>query len=125
MNETLYKGGRISVTTTALKTPRQTFALDKIEHVSVRKPFLIIAGLISFGFIGICISFWRYLYTIEIVILCSLSALFLIISTRLGILKLQSFVLNESDNRVFGNVYHLNAAKNAIEIAMEKRLKAL
>ena len=118
----LFSGGGFEVTATTLQTPRQMFALANIEHVSVKRPLLLLLGVVAVGLIGFAVSFFRYLYTWEIAGIFLVSALAVVVALRVGTLRVHSLASRDDDGRIFGDIAKLNAVKAAVEQAMNIRL---
>ena len=86
--------GSIEVTEKAVTTHRDSFLLNKISVVSVRRPLLGGALLMSAGIIGFTASFADILYVQEICVLLGCSATSVIAGFQLAQLKLVSRELN-------------------------------
>ena len=116
-----YRGGGFEVTDTLLKTPRKSYALARIEYVSVTRPLLLFAGPPAVGLIGFAASFWRYLHGAEIATLIGLSLAALIVAVRFGVLRVHSLALRDDEvAQNFGPIGRLRAVRAAVEAAMAK-----
>jgi len=78
------------VTERLVKTPKKTFSLDKIEAVSLKRTFFLLAAAPAVGGILLTLLWWRYLYLGEIVFLLVASILALVISFQFGTLKVDA-----------------------------------
>lgn len=92
-----YRGGGFEVSDTLLKTPRKSYALARIEYVSVTRPLALFAGPPAIGMIGFAIAFWRYLYAAEIAALVGLSIAALIVAVNFGVLRVHSLALRDDE----------------------------
>jgi len=117
-----YRGGGFEVNEALLKTPRKSYALERIEYVSVTRPLLLFTGPPAIGLIGFALSFWRYLHWGEIFTLAGLSAAALILATRVGTLRVHSLALRDDEvAQSFGPIDRLRAVRGAVEAAMARR----
>lgn len=88
--------GSITVTDKAVSTHRDSYLLDRISVVSVRRVFLPGAIVTTTGFGGFCVAFSDLLYGHEIIAMAGVSALTLIAGVQVGQLKLLSRDLSRS-----------------------------
>lgn len=82
--------GTIQVTDKAVSTHRDSYLLNRISVVSVRRVFLPGSILTAIGFGAFCATFSDLLYSHEILAMGSISALALIAGFQVGQLKLLS-----------------------------------
>jgi len=115
----LYSGGGYSVDGRILRTPRKSYALDRIEYVEVRRPFLAFVGLPAVGVVGFCLAFWRYLYGVEIATMLGFSLAALVFAFLFGTLRVHSLALRDDEVAMnFGLVSRLREVRAAVEQAM-------
>lgn len=120
-----YQGGGFAVSDTLLKTPRKSYALARIEYVSVTRPLLSFAGPPAIGLIGFAVSFWRYLHLTEIAALVGVSVAALILAAKFGVLRVHSLALRDDEvAQSFGPISRLRAVREAVEAAMAKNITA-
>lgn len=117
----LFRSRGFVVSGSSLRTPRQTFALRNIEHVSISQPLLFAVGFVAAGLFGFMLSFFRYLYTWEIASLAVVLAVMVTAALRIGVLKVHSLALREDDGRVFGDIRTLRAVKAAVDDILSTR----
>ncbi|MEO0383203.1 MAG: hypothetical protein AAF234_06565 [Pseudomonadota bacterium] len=120
----LYKDKFYTVTRSNLRTPRQNFVLSKIEHVSLRNPFLLLGIPLGLACVGPIIAFGRYLYLGEIVMLALTAAGLLFAALQFGVLKVHSLALREGDAAIIGQIATLKKVRKAVEQAIELREQA-
>lgn len=120
MNEPVfYEGGGFRVTDALLTTPRKTYALARIEYVSVTRPLLFFLGGPALGVMGFALGFWRYLHPGEIVMLTCVSALGIAAGCLFGTLRVHSMALRDDEvAQSFGPVTRLREVRRAVEKAM-------
>ncbi len=105
--------GTITVTDKAVSTHRDSYLLDRISVVSVRRVFLPSSILTVTGLATFCAAFSDLLYPAEILAMAGISALTLIAGTQVGQLKLLSRELsgNELGDVIWGRYAALNAVR--------------
>lgn len=114
-----YEGGGFRVTETLLRTPRKTYALERVEYVSVQRPLVLFVGLPAAGLIGFTFGFWRYLHLSEAVTLVAVSACAIAASLAFGVLRVHSLALRDDEVAMsFGPVARLRSVRAAVERAM-------
>lgn len=114
-----YRGGGFEVTDTLLRTPRKTYALARIEYVSVTRPLLFFAGPPAIGAAGFALAFYRYLYPGEIAALAVAATAVLVAASLLGTLRVHSLVLRDDEiAQSFGSIWRLRQVRRAVEQAM-------
>lgn len=121
MTEKLYQGGGFSVTNSVLITPKQSYDLKNVESISVKQPLLIIAVVLAIGLWAFAVSFFRYLYPMEIIGLFAVPLVALVAAKMTGTLKIQSIALRDDGNTMYGLMTHLRKVKQAVETAMDSR----
>ena len=114
--------GSIEVTEKAVTTHRDSYLLNKISVVSVRRPLLGGALLISAGTLGFTVSFADILYASEITTLLSVAAFALLFGTHAGQLKLVSRELsgNPLADVIWGRYASLNQHRLKIAGKMQE-----
>lgn len=117
-----YSGGGFEVSETLLRTPRKTYALERIEYVSVQRPLAFFVGLPAAGLIGFTLGFWRYLSGTEAALLIGGSALAIAGAFCVGTLRVHSMALRDDEVAMsFGLIGTLRAVRMAVEQAMAWR----
>lgn len=117
-----YQGGGFRVTERLLTTPRKTYALARLEYVSVTRPLLALAGIPALGTAGFAIAFWRYLAPGEGMVLLGGSAASAAIGLTVGALRVHSLALRDDDVATsFGLLFRLRHVRRAVEKAMRFR----
>ena len=119
-----YKDRIFIVTPATLRTPKQSFALSKIEYVSLRAPYLIMGLPIAIASLGAVFAFGRYLYPAEIAVLVSTAVALPIIGAQFGVMKVHSLALREGDAVVYGRLGRLRKVRLAVEAAIDAREQA-
>ena len=116
--------GHVKVEDNAVTTHRDSFILDTVSAVSVRRPFLAGAVLLSFGFAGFSVAFMDLLYIHEIVSFTGISAGLLLIGSQIGQLSLLSKDLKgtELSSAVWGSPRALQQIRSQI---IEERRRAM
>ena len=112
--------GSLEIETDAVVTHRDTYALDGIKVVSVRRPALVPAILIGGGLAGFGLMFADLLYTTEILFLFGIGFVSILIGLWLGQLKLLSRDLRGSElvDAVWGSYACLNDVRKDIAVQM-------
>lgn len=119
-----YKGEGWQVTDTILRTPRKTFAMKKLDAVSLKRSFFLLLAVPSGGALLLTAFWWRYLYPGEIGFMIALSVAALIVSFQFGCLKVEAVSLSDDEGgTVYGRFSQLAAVRDAIERAMQDRAK--
>ncbi len=120
MNEPVfYRGGGFEVTARLLRTPRRTYALGRIEYVSVTRPLLVFLGGPSLAAFGVAVSFRKYLLTGEIAAIAATSGAALLLSLLIATLRVHSLALRgDEDTQTYGSVWRLHQVRHAVERAM-------
>lgn len=108
--------GHIRVTASSVDTHQDSYLLDQLTVVSVRRPALAGALLLAGGLGTFTFGFSDLLYPVELMILAALSPVLLIAGLQLGQLKLLSRDLRGSElsGAVFGSYAHLNRLRRQI-----------
>ena len=118
-----YQGGGFLVTEHLLATPRKTYALGRIEYVSVSRPLLALAGIPALGVAGFAIAFWRYLNPGEGAVLLVGAAVGIALGMTVGALRVHSLALRDDDVATsFGSIFRLRHVRRAVEKAMRFRI---
>lgn len=120
--KTYYENDAWRVTDRIVRTPRKTFALEKIDGVSLKRSFFILAFAPAIGGVALTLLWWRYLYVEEIGVALGVSIATLLLSFRFGTLKVEALSLNsDEDGIVFDRFSHLATIRDAIELAIQER----
>ena len=116
----LYESGGFRVTRSLLKTPRKTYALKRIEYVSLRRSLFLFAAIPAIGLLGFTIAFWRYLYAGETVALIAGSVTALLAAWQVGTLRVHSLALKDGELATnLARMGRLKAVRDAVEAAMD------
>lgn len=120
MNEPVfYEGGGYKVTDRLLTTPRKSYALAKVEYVSVTRPLLVFAAAPAAGVMGMALAFHRYLYWVEIAPVVGVAALVIAAASQIGTLRIHSLALRDDDvSQNYGPVVRLRDVRRAVEKAI-------
>lgn len=119
---TIFAGGGFEVTALLLRTPRKTYAIERIEYVSVERPLLLFATPPAIALLGFGAAFHRYLYAGEITALVIGCAGVIALALRLGTLRVHSLALRDEEvASSFGLISTLRQVRRAVETAMAER----
>ena len=112
--------GSLEIESGAVVTHRDTYELDGIKVVSVRRPGLVPAILVGGGLAGFSLAFAYLLYATEILFLVGIGFGSILIGLWLGQLKLLSRDLRGSElvDAVWGSYTHLNIIRRNIATHM-------
>lgn len=89
--------GSVEITNEAIITHRDSYLLQNLTVVSVRRPFLAPALLVGVAFTVFCLGFMDLLYAHEIVVAIILAVTSVIAGMRLGRLQLLSRDLKNTE----------------------------
>jgi len=108
--------GRIEIIDGSVSTHRDSYLLDRITTVSVRRPWLPATVLCAGGLMGYAAIFSDLLYPVEIFSIIAGAALSIGIASRLARLKFISRDLKglEEGEAIYGDVASLNAMRRFI-----------
>ncbi len=108
--------GSITLENNAVVTHRDSYMLANLSVVSVRRPYLAGAALLSGGFSGFGLAFADLLYTSEITIIVAVSLAALLAGSQIGQLKLLSRDLKGSElsDAIYGQYGQLNKIRRDI-----------
>lgn len=114
---------KITVTDMAVETPRDSYKLEHITVVSVRRPFLPLGIMAILGGGAFAWRFSDLLYPHEIVTLCTAIALMCAAGIFVGHLQLLSRDLRGSElaGAAWGLYSHLNSVRRQIMIAAQTK----
>lgn len=119
--------GRISIDTErrTLDTHRDSYLLDMLTVVSVRRPFVLAAAAFATGLGAFAVAFADLLFPHEIAAIIGGCLGMLIAGWQVGQLKLLSRDLRGSElsDAIWGRYARLNAARRQITKAMTMRTK--
>jgi len=125
MNNCTQSSARFDVTPEFVRSRGDLYALADIQHVRLRRPWLVLAGAACSGVLALAAVFWPELFDGEKVALIVACAASLLISSRIGRMKLSSVVLREGDGIIWGEHGELRHLKQAIEAELvAKRLRS-
>lgn len=120
MNDAIFfSGGGFTVTDRLLRTPRKTYAINRIEYVSVERPLLLFLLPPVIGLVCFAVVFRRYLYAGEIITLIFVCAIAATLAFLFGTLRVHSLALRDSEvASSLGLVTTLRDVRLAVEKAM-------
>lgn len=115
--------GFVRVEENAVITHRDSYLLDTLTVVSVRRPFLMPGAVFGIAFFGFAVMFMDLLWAHEIVLTLTGSVAVPLIAGQVGQLKLLSRDLRGSElsDAVWGRHTDLNRVRVRIVRAMAKR----
>lgn len=94
------------------------YALADIQHVRLRRPWLVVTGAACSGALALAAVFWPELHFSEKASVIAFCTAALTGSARIGRLKLSSMVLRDGDGIVWGDYSELEKLKRSIETAL-------
>lgn len=108
--------GTLRLESNTLTTHRDTYVLQSVSVISVRRPFLAPGILVAIGSAGFAVPFADLLYLHEIMALTGIGMIALGIGLKLGQLKLLSRDLRGSElsDAVWGTYDHLGIVRREI-----------
>jgi hypothetical protein len=112
-----FENGKFSVTDRNLKTPRRTYRIATIEKIALRRDPFYFALALSIPAMGLIFAFNQYLYDYERIILAGGSALALALTSRLGVLFVESKALAEM--AAVASMPTLRQVREAVEAAID------
>jgi hypothetical protein len=112
---------RFSVEPGFVRSDGDLYALDDIQHVRLRRPWLAVTGAAAAGTLALASVFWPELLAHEKAIVVALCAAATAISARLGRLKLSSLVLDQSDGIIWAEYGALKQLAREIEHELTTR----
>ena len=121
MIKSLKPAPRFSVEPGFVRSNGDLYALDDIQHVRLRRPWLAVTGAAAAGILALASVFWSELFAHEKAIIVALCAGATAVSARLGRLKLSSLVLDQSDGIIWAEYSALRRLKREIEHALTTR----
>ena len=121
MREVYFSGDGFKVSNGTLTTPRRAYDLSNVEMVSVSQPLLLICGGVGMGLLGFIASFYRYLYSWEVIILGLTAVLAIIASAMVGTLKVHSLAMRDDVGLLYGRIVTLRKVKFAVEKAIDNK----
>ena len=115
--------GSVDVTATSVDTHRDSYLLEQLTVVSVRRPMWITGLMTSIALCAFLIGFFDLLYVGEIAVLSGMSITALLIGWQLGQLKLLSRDLRGSElsGAIFGQYDDLNRLRREIAAAVSRQ----
>ena len=113
--------GSISVTDKSVDTHRDSYLIEQLSVVSVRRPFMAGALVIGGGLTAFVVRFNDLLYLREVATLSTIGLLLLVAGWRLGQLQLLSRDLRgtELSGVVYGDASKLNRIRRQIVRAIQ------
>lgn len=108
--------GKLNVTNIAVETHKNSYKLEQLTVVSVRRPFLPLALMIAFGGSAFGWRFYDLMYASELLTLGGTIISALLVGTRVAQLQLLSRDLRGSEltSAIWGTYGHLNRARHRI-----------
>lgn len=113
--------GHVRVTASSVDTHQDSYLLDQLTVVSVRRPALAGALLLAGALGAFACGFSDLLFPVELFVIAALSATSLMTGWQFGQLKLLSRDLRGSElsGAVFGSYAHLNRLRRQIADAAQ------
>lgn len=119
---TYFEDGKWLVTDRIVRTPRKSFALEKVEGVTLKRTFFLFTAPPAAGALFLTVLWWRYLFAGEIAFLITVSILALIVSYNFGTLSVHALSLRDDESgMVYNRMSQLLIIRDAIETAMQAR----
>ena len=117
--------GFVRIENGAVNTHRDSYLLENLSVVSVRRPFLIVTLIFASGVLAFILGFYDLLYLVELVVLLISAALLLIAGQAIGQLKLISRETKGTElaGAVWGNTRALQDIRRSIVKEMGERSK--
>ncbi len=112
---------RFSVEPGFVRSDGDLYALDDIQHVRLRRPWLAVTGATAAGTLALASVFWPELLAHEKAMVVALCAGATGMSARLGRLKLSSLVLDQSDGIIWAEYGALKQLAREIEHELTTR----
>ena len=111
--------GSLSVDHEAITTHRDTYLLDQLSVISVRRPFLPMGLLLALGLSGFGIACFHLLFAHELILIAAVCILCLVGGWFIGQLQLLSRDLRGSElmGAVYGSYSALNKKRQEIMTA--------
>ena len=115
--------GSINITKRAVSTHRDSYLLENLSVVSVRRPFLPSAAIIGGGLAGFALAFADLLYAHELALLAGLLVTAALLGSQVGQLKLLSRDLRGSElsGAIWGQYARLNQIRMEIIAALSRK----
>ncbi len=116
--------GHLYIHNGAVITHRDSFMLDSISVVSVRRPYLGGAWLLSLSLFGFGIAFFDLLYGSEVFVLTAIGCALLLVGSYIGQLSLLSRDLKgtELSSAIWGTPWSLDLMRRKIVKARQEAL---
>lgn len=113
--------GKINITRRAVETHKDSYRLEQLTVVSVRRPFLPLGVMAAIGGSAFAFRFSDLLYVHELQVLIGGSAVLSILCVKLGQLQLLSRDLRGSEltGAIWGGYGHLNRIRRQSMAAVE------
>lgn len=112
-----FEDGKFLVTDRNLKTPRKTYRIAKIEKIALRRDPFYFALALSLPLLGFWWAFNDLLYTYERIILTSLPVGMIALTSKIGVLYVESLTLGEM--AAVANMSVLRNVRAAVEDSMD------
>lgn len=115
--------GSVDVTATSVDTHRDSYLLEQLTVVSVRRPLWVTGMMTSITLAAFGIGFFDLLFPGELAVLSTLSTTALLIGWQLGQLKLLSRDLRGSElsGAILGQYTDLNRLRREIAAAVSRQ----
>lgn len=114
----ILKTRRFEVTTNVVRSANDTYALSDVQHVRLRRPWLLFAISGGGGLMLLATVFWSELFWHERGAVMGATLAAMLVSTRIGRLKLQSIALRDGDGVLWGEIGEIRKVKHAIEAVL-------
>lgn len=119
MTRPYHDAGGFLVTDRIARTPKKSFAIERIEAVSLRRSLFLMTLVPALGSIALCALAWRYLYASEIAFILIAAGAALAGSWQVGTLKVETLALKDDEG---GTVHGLYARLVPVRAAIEQAL---
>ena len=115
--------GSINITKRAVSTHRDSYLLENLSVVSVRRPFLASAAIIGGGLACFAAGFADLLYAHELALLAGVLIMAALLGSQVGQLKLLSRDLRGSElsGAIWGQYAQLNQIRMQIIAAISRK----
>lgn len=121
MTPEIFRASRYTVGAEFVTSNGDLYALADIQHVRLRRPWLLVTGAACSGVLALAAVFRPELYQSEKTVIISVCLTALAVSARIGRLKLSSVVLRDGDGIIWGHHRELKALKRSVETALLER----
>lgn len=119
----LFRSKRFMVTEKTLRTPRKTYALDQVDYVQVKRPFLLLSIAVGVLLLAWAMAFWDLLHREEQGCLVLGVIACIAATSRIGTLVVHSLSLRGSnlEEAVIWEISTVRQVRGAVDEAMRRR----